>query len=100
VVARSRIELPPQVTEPFEVFVNGVPQRPGVDFEQAGRTLFFGRELATEGRLGFWRWTSMALGIAGTYRKNDTVDIAYESGGRRQVATGLRFEEVDSAADR
>ena len=99
-VARSRIELPPQVTEPFEVFVNGVPQRPGVDFEQAGRTLFFGRELATEGQLGFWRWTSMALGIAGTYRKNDTVDIAYESGGRRQVATGLRFEEVDSAADR
>ena len=42
----------------------------------------------------------MALGIAGTYRKNDTVDIAYESGGRRQVATGLRFEEVGGAADR
>jgi hypothetical protein len=98
VVARSRVELPPQVTEPFEVFLNGVPQRPGVDFEQAGRTLFFGRELATEGRLGFWRWTSMVLGVAGTYRKNDTVDVAYESGGRRQVATGLRFQEVDAAA--
>ena len=94
-VARSRVELPPQVTERFEVFVNGVPQRPGVDFAQAGRTLFFGRELATEGRLGFWRWASMLLGIAGTYRKNDTVDVAYESGGRRQVATGLRFEEIE-----
>jgi len=100
VVARSRVELPPHVTEPFDVFLNGVPQRRGVDYEQAGRTLLFARELATEGRLGFWRWTSMVLGIAGTYRRNDTVDIAYESGGRRHVATGLRFEEIDGAAAR
>jgi hypothetical protein len=100
VVARSRVELPPHVTEPFEVFLNGVPQRSGVDFEQAGRTLFFGRELATEGRLGFWRWTSMLLGIAGTYRKNDTIDVAYETGGQRRVATGLQFEEIDGQAPR
>jgi hypothetical protein len=95
VIARSRVELPPQVSAPFEVFLNGVPQQPGVDFEQAGRTLLFGRELATEGRLGFWRWASMLLGIAGTYRKNDTVDVVYQLGGRRAVATGLRFETVD-----
>ena len=31
----------------------------------------------------------MFLGIAGTYRKNDSVDVVYESGGRRTVATGL-----------
>ena len=93
--ARSRIELPPQVADPFEVFVNGVPQRRGVDFVQDGRMLLFARELATEGRLGFWRWASMLLGIAGTYRKNDTVDVVYASGGRREVATGLRFEPID-----
>jgi hypothetical protein len=98
VVPRSRVELPPQVTESFEVFVNGVPQRAGVDYELVGRTLFFGRELATEGRLGFWRWLSMFLGIAGTYRKHDTVDVAYRSDGRQQVATGLRFEEIDGQA--
>jgi hypothetical protein len=94
VVARSRVELPPQVTEPFEVFLNGVPQRRGADYDQIGRTLLFPRELAAEGRLGFWRWTSMFLGIAGTYRRNDTVDVVYESGGRREVATGLRFEPI------
>jgi hypothetical protein len=94
VEARSRVELPPQVAEPLEVFINGVPQRRGVDYDQLGRSLLFARELATEGRLGFWRWTSMFLGIAGTYRKNDTVDVVYQSGGRRQVATGLRFEPV------
>jgi hypothetical protein len=95
VIARSRVELPPQVTEPFDVFLNGVPQRRGVDFEQAGRMLLFDRALATEGRLGFWRWASMLLGIAGTYRKHDTVDVVYQASGRREVATGLPFEAID-----
>ncbi len=31
----------------------------------------------------------MWLGIAGTYRKHENVDVVYESGGRRQVETGL-----------
>ena len=51
--------------------------------------LVFPRPIAQEGRLGFWRWLSMWLGIAGTYRKHETVDVVYESGGRRQVETGL-----------
>jgi hypothetical protein len=95
VVARSRVELPVQVGDEFEVFLNGVPQRRGVDFEQVGRSLLFERELATEGRLGFWRWTSMLLGVAGTYRKHDVVDVVYEAGGRRHVETGLPFQPLD-----
>jgi hypothetical protein len=31
----------------------------------------------------------MLLGIAGTYRKNDSVDVVYTVEGRRVVATGL-----------
>ena len=83
----SQVVLPPAVTPPFEVFLNGVPQRPGVDFRQSGRTLLFDRELAPEGRLGFWRWLSLFLGVAGTYRKNDSVDVAYSDGGSRRVVT-------------
>jgi hypothetical protein len=49
----------------------------------------FDRPLAKEGRLGFWRWASMVLGVAGTYRRNDSVDVVYERDGRRVVATGL-----------
>ena len=81
----SRIDLPAQVLGPFEVFVNGVLQRPGVDYDQVGRRLVFRRQLVQEGRLGFWRWTSMFLGVAGTYRRNDAVDIVYEEAGRRTV---------------
>jgi hypothetical protein len=77
------------VIEPFEVYVNGVLQARGRDYEVSGRMLFFAKPLAKEGRLGAVRWLSMFLGIAGTYRKNDSVDVVYESGGRRTVASGL-----------
>jgi hypothetical protein len=83
----SQVDLPPAVTGDFEVFVNGVLQRPGIDFDRVGSRLVFRRELAREGKLGFWRWASMWLGVAGTYRKHDTVDLVYESGGRRTVVS-------------
>jgi hypothetical protein len=83
------VPLPTDVTEPFEVFVNGVPQVRGIDFDVAGRTLRFRKPLAQEGRLGAVRWLSMFLGVAGTYRKNDSVDVVYQRGGRRTVAARL-----------
>ena len=86
---RSQVELPDTVGGHFEVFVNGVPQQSGVDFDQVGRSLVFRRELRQEGRLGFWRWLSIFLGVAGTYRQNDSVDVVYDSGGRRIVASAL-----------
>jgi hypothetical protein len=82
---RSQVEVPPHVGGAFEVFVNGVPQARGVDYEQLGRKLLFESELAQEGRLGFWRWISLFFGVAGTYRKNDTVDIVFTRDGRRTV---------------
>jgi len=87
---RSRVDLPTYVTGDFEVYVGGVRQTRGVDYELIGRSLVFPRPIAQEGKLGFWRWTSMWLGIAGSYRKHESVDVAYEVNGRREVATGLR----------
>jgi hypothetical protein len=83
----SQVDLPDGVADPFEVFVNGVPQVEGRDFSRVGRSLVFPRELNQEGRLGFWRWLSIVLGVAGTYRKNDTVDVVYTVDGRRVVAS-------------
>ena len=90
--AGSRVELPDAVPESFEIFVNGVRQEPGRDYRVQGRSLIFARSLAQEGKLGPLRWASMFLGVAGTYRKHDTVDVVYERNGRRVVATGLRPE--------
>jgi len=67
--------------------VNGVRQEPGQDFDRLGDELVFRRALAREGRLGPIRWLSMLLGVAGTYRKHETVDVIYEENGRRAVAS-------------
>jgi hypothetical protein len=69
------------------VYVNGIRQEPGRDFDRLGGELVFHRELAQEGRLGPLRWLSMFLGVAGTYRRHETVDVVYEADGRRTVAT-------------
>jgi hypothetical protein len=90
-VAETKVQLPAGLGARFEVYVNGVRQREGSDFVRRGDELFFSRPLAHEGRLGFWRWTSLFLGVAGTYRRHDSVDLVYEAGGRRIVRTGLPF---------
>ena len=88
---RWQVRLPPGVRPPFEVYVNGVPQREGDDYELGDGVLLFDRPLAKEGRLGAWRWFLGAWGI-GTYRKDDAVDVRYEVGGRPVVAHALEIE--------
>ena len=85
----TRVRLPASVERPFEVYVNGVAQREGADFRVEDEALVFSRELHQEGKLGFWRWASITFGVAGTYRRNDVVDVVHEQGGRRAVASGL-----------
>ena len=77
------------------MYVNGVPQRPGEDYRVDGRTLVFDRELRREGRLGFWRWLWIGLGVVGVYRQNDAVDVVYEARGSRQVAHALPIERAE-----
>jgi hypothetical protein len=91
-VARSVVHLPPGVSPPFTVYVNGVAQAEGADYAVRGRTLVFGRALVQEGRLGFWRWALGAIGI-GTYRPDHSVDVRYElPDGRPMVADRLPVE--------
>jgi hypothetical protein len=84
----SRVRLPRAVSRPFTVYLNGVRQEEGRDYRVERDELVFGRELVQEGRLGFWRWFWGAWGI-GTYRKDDQVDVAWDTGGRPQVAHKL-----------
>ena len=89
---RTRVQLPSDVTRPFEVFVNGVLQREGTDYVVRDGALVFERPMKEEGKLGLMRWASITLGIAGSYRQNDSVDVAYERDGRKVVAAKLPVE--------
>jgi hypothetical protein len=94
VESRSRVDLPWHVRPPYDVFVNGVPQVEGTDYRVVGATLLFPRVLAREGKLGFWRWLSMLLGAAGTYRKHEAVTVVFNHDGRRMVANLEPHEDV------
>jgi hypothetical protein len=89
---RWLVKLPPGADPPLGVFVNGVRQTEGVDYELIKGHLAFKKPLVKEGRLGFWRWFLMFLSIAGVYRRNDSVDVQYEVNGQVQVATGLDIQ--------
>jgi hypothetical protein len=91
----TRVRLPGDVQRPFQVFLNGVEQREGADFVVRDGHLVFDRQLARE-KVGVGRWTSMVLGIAGSYGKDDSVDVVYERDGRPVVAAKLRLETHDA----
>jgi hypothetical protein len=74
------------------VFLNGVRQQEGRDYEVHRGVLEFAKPLAKEGKLGAGRWFLGAWGI-GTYRKNDSVDVAWEVDGQPRVAHALDIEK-------
>jgi len=92
---RTRAQLPPDVRRPFDVYLNGVPQVEGVDYRVRDGGLEFEQVLRTEGKLGVGRWTSMVLGVAGTYKQNDSVDVVYAVGGEKRVAAKLPLQPVE-----
>lgn len=93
---RTRVRLPPGVARPFQVYLNGVLQREGPDYVVRDGALVFEGELKEEGKLGLIRWASIVLGIAGSYGRNDSVDVVYERDGQPVVAAKLPVERVDS----
>ena len=73
---RSVVDLPPQVGLPFEVFLNGVPQREGRDFKVEGPARF----RTTAGRGGQARLLALALALPRNRRY-----VPPERLGRRRV---------------
>lgn len=87
------VRVPRGARPPYRVFVNGVLQQEGVDYTIEAGLLKFRKPLAKEGRLGLWRWALMFFGIAGTYRKNDSVDVQWTANGQTRLVTGLDIEQ-------
>ena len=92
---RTRVRLPPGVREPYTVYLNSVPQRAGIDFELDDGALVFPGAL-TKDVISKKRWFLGAWGV-GTYRKDDSVDVAWTaSDGSPRVAHRLELELVEA----
>ena len=96
-MTRSIVELPRDVGEEFEVYVNGVLQQPDLDFYVDRHALLFERPLRKD-RLSGWRWLLGAWGV-GTYRQDDTIDVRYEHDGEMRVAHALAITVQDEQRD-
>ena len=85
-----RVPLPRGARPPIAVYVNGVVQREGVDYELGDGELVFNRQIIKE-RVGLGRWAAMYLGLFGTYRKHETIDVEYrlEGDDRPHLASDL-----------
>lgn len=89
--AGRRLKLPAGAEAPYAVFVNGVEQREGVDYEMRAGEIVFSREIVKE-KVGAGRWLAMYLGLFGTYRKNETIDLQFQRGGKTELLSDLAVE--------
>lgn len=89
--AGRRLKLPRGAEAPYTVFVNGVQQTEDVDWELRAGEIVFTREIVKE-KVGTGRWLAMYLGLFGTYRKNETIDLQFHRGGKIELLSDISVE--------
>jgi hypothetical protein len=81
------VRLPAGAEPPFTVFINGVEQN-RESYRVEGGEIVFGRPIVKE-KVGAGRWLAMYLGLFGTYRKNETIDLQFRKGGKVELRSDL-----------
>ena len=87
--AGRRVSLPQGAEPPFDVYINGRPQREGSDYMVRGNEILFNQPLMKEQVSGA-RWLAMAMGLFGSYGRHDTVDVHFRRGGRTEVVSDAK----------
>jgi hypothetical protein len=82
-----RVRLPRGAEPPIRVYVNGVEQREGADYGIRSGEIVFTRPIVKEGKVGGVRWLAMLLGLFGTYRKHETIDVEYRLRGKTKLVS-------------
>jgi hypothetical protein len=83
-----RVRLPRGAEPPIRVYINGVEQQQGTDYQVRGDEILFNRQIIKE-KVGVGRWMAMYLGLFGTYRKHETIDVEYRLAGKVQLASDV-----------
>lgn len=86
--AGERVKMPAGAEPPYTVYINGVVQTEGEDFNIEDRELHFTRPIVKE-EMGTSRWLAMYLGLWGTYRKDEKVDLQFQRGGKTELVPDL-----------
>jgi hypothetical protein len=86
--AGRRVALPAGAEAPYVVFINGVEQREGDDYAVRAGEIVFSRQIVKE-KVGTGRWLAMYLGLFGTYRKDETIDLQFQRSGKVELVSDL-----------
>jgi len=86
--AGRRVKLPAGAEAPYAVFINGVEQREGADYDARAGEIVFTRQIIKE-KVGTGRWLAMYLGLFGTYRKDETIDLQFQRKGKTELVSDL-----------
>jgi hypothetical protein len=86
--AGERVRLPAGAGPPFTVFINGIEQSEGRDYSVEAGEIVFSRPIVKE-KVGTGRWLAMYLGLFGTYRKDETIDLQFSREGKVQLISDL-----------
>jgi hypothetical protein len=90
-----RVRLPRGAEPPIKVFVNGVEQQPGRDYDLRRTEVVFRRPIVKEGKVSGVRWIAMLMGLFGTYRKHEQIDVEYRLAGRIKLLADAPVEADD-----
>jgi hypothetical protein len=85
-----RVRLPNGAERPIQVFINGHQQTEGTDYSIRGREIVFSRPLVKE-KVSGGRWLAMALGLFGSYGKNESVDVHFRRHGKIEVVSNAKI---------
>jgi hypothetical protein len=86
-----RARLPTGAREPIRVFINGVEQKRGVDYELEPGGIRFTEPISKEGEIRGLRRLTLLLGLVGVYRKHEVVDVEYTLGAETKFASDLEI---------
>jgi hypothetical protein len=89
--AGRRVKLPTGAEGPYAVFINGIAQREGADYEVRAGEIVFNRQIVKE-KVSKGRWLAMYLGAFGTYRRNETVDVQLRLDGKITLLSDVVIE--------
>jgi hypothetical protein len=96
--AGERVKIPVGAERPYTVYINGVEQTEGDDYSVEDRELVFTRPIVKE-KMGTSRWLAMYLGLFGTYRKDEKVDIQFQRGGKTELVPDLPIVPYEGAPE-
>lgn len=92
----NRVAVPAGAREPITVYVNGVEQKRGEDYDIADGQIVFREPIYKENlrELNWFRKLGLGLGLFGWYERNESVDIQF------QTSAGIKlFSDVPVLPD-